>query len=89
MRVGDPLRHDRHWPPGLADNAVAPGEHGPSVAVAQVREDRGIEHHLPMRVQGVFACVFALCIGKLDEIHVKFVRNLYEIRTNFARISRE
>ena len=76
-------------PPGSADHAVAPSEHGPSVAVAQVREDRGMEHHLPMRVQGVLACVFALCIAKLDEIHVKFVRNSYEIRTNFVRISRE
>ena len=51
-------------PPGSADHAVAPGEHGPSVAVAQVREDRGMEHHLPMRLQGVLACVFALCICK-------------------------
>ena len=76
-------------PPGAADHAVAPGEHGPSVAVAQVREDRGMEHHLPMRVQRVLACVFALCIGKLDKIHVKFVRNSCEFRTNFARISRE
>ena len=87
--VGDPLRHDRHCPPGAADHAVAPGEHGPSVAVAQVREDRGMEHHQPMQVQGVLACVFTLCIGKMDEIHVKFVRNSYEFRTNFARISRE
>ena len=31
--------------------------------------------------------MFALCIGKLDEIHVKFVRNSYEFRTNFVRIS--
>ena len=69
-------------PPGSADHAVAPGEHGPSVVVAQVREDRGMEHHLPMRVQGVLACVFALCIGKLDEIHVKFVRNSYEFHVN-------
>ena len=68
--VGDPLCHVWHCPPGSADHAVAPGEHGPSVAVAQVREDRGMEHHLPMRVQGVLACVFALCIGKLDEFHV-------------------
>ena len=68
---------------------MAPGEHGPSVAVAQVREDRGMEHHLPMRVQGVLACVFALCIAELDEIHVKFVRNSYEIGTNFVRILHE
>ena len=87
--VGDPLRLVRHCPPGSADHAVAPGEHGPSVAVAQVREDRGMEHHLPMRLQGVLACVFALCIGKLHEIHVKFVRNSYEFRTNSVRISRE
>ena len=65
---------------------MAPGEHGPSVAVAQVREGRGMKHHLPMRVQGVLACVFALFICKLDEIHVKFVRNSYEIRTKFVRI---
>ena len=62
--VGDPLRLVRHCPPGSADHTVAPGEHGPSVAVAQVREDRGMEHHLPMRLQGVLACVFALCICK-------------------------
>ena len=68
---------------------MAPGEHGPSVAVAQVREDRGMEHHLPMRVQVVLSCVFALFIGKFDEIHVKFVRNSYEIRMNFARILSE
>ena len=71
-------------PPGSVDHAVAPGEHGPSVVVAQVREDRGMEHHLPMRVQGVLACVFALCIGKLDKIHVKFGRISYEFRTNFT-----
>ena len=47
-------------------------------------EDQGMEHHLPMRLQGVLACLFALCIGKLDEIHVKFVRNSYEFRTNFT-----
>ena len=52
------------------------------VAVAQVREDRGMEHHLPMRLQGVLACVFALCIGELDEIHVKFVRISYEFHVN-------
>ena len=48
-----------------------------------------MEHHLPMQLQGVLACVFALCIGKLDEIHVKLVRNSYEFRTNFVRTSRE
>ena len=53
-----------------------------------------------MRVQGVLACVFALCIGKLNEYHLKFVqnsyehhvklvRNSYEFRMNFAGISRE
>ena len=33
---------------GAADHAVASGEHGPSVAVAQVREDRGMVNHMPM-----------------------------------------
>ena len=32
----------------------------------------------------MLACVFALCIGKLDKFHVKFVRNSYEFRTNFC-----
>ena len=37
---------------------------------------------MPMCVQGVLACVFALFIGKLDEIHVKLVRSSYEFHVN-------
>ena len=54
-----------------------------------MREDRGMEHHLPMRVQGVLACMFALFLGKLHEIHLKFIRNSPEFRTKFARNSCE
>ena len=42
------LRHDRQCPPGAADHVVAYGAQGRSVAVAQVRKDRGMVHHMPM-----------------------------------------
>ena len=85
--VGDPLRHVGRCSPGAADHAVASGEHGPSVVVAQMLEGRGTVNHMPLRLQGVLACVFALLIGKLDEIDVKFVRNSYEFRTNSTRMN--
>ena len=46
--VGDPLRHLGRCPPGAADHIVAPPQHRPSVAAAQVLEGWGMVNHVSM-----------------------------------------
>ena len=72
----------RRCSPGAAEHAVASGEHGRSVAVAQVLEGRGMGNHMPMRLQGVLA----LCVCF---VYWQIGHNSREIHTNFVRISRE
>ena len=52
------------------------------VAVAHMFEGWGMVNHMSILLQGVLACVFAFFVGKLDEIHVKFVQISYEFHVN-------
>ena len=74
---GNPLPY--LWPcaPRLAQHALVLGEHRLSVAEPQVHALLGLEHDLPVLLQGaplVQSCVFVCFFERLDEISTKLPR---------------